>query len=111
MNKDILHKAILHYGIDSQLNQFTEEAAELLVAINKARRTGIVKNWGIEAPMEESQMSQIEAYNNLCMEVADAKIMLAQLELILDQDRINLSVERKLKRLEDRINKEIQQGK
>jgi len=110
MDKDILHKAILHYGIESQLNQCVEEMAELTVAINKARRTRIVKTWGISPPAIESNMNEIEAYNNLCMEVADVKIMLAQMELMLDIGRIDLSVARKLKRLNDRINKEVENG-
>jgi NTP pyrophosphatase (non-canonical NTP hydrolase) len=106
MEKDLLHRAILHYGVESQLNQFVEEASELIIAINKARRAGIVKDWGIETPTAESKMSGIEAYNNLCMEVADVKIMLAQMELLLDKHRIDLSVVRKLNRLKERIEKE-----
>jgi|688.fasta_scaffold617471_3 NTP pyrophosphatase (non-canonical NTP hydrolase) len=106
MDKNILEKAILHYGIESQINQCVEEAAELIVAINKARRAGIIKTWGVQIPVIESQMSEVSAYNDLCMEIADVKIMLAQMEIIMDKERIDLSVERKLKRLNDRINKE-----
>ena len=103
MSQDILNKAILKFGVENQINMVVEEMAELIQAINKASRAGIVKNWGISPPSIESQMSEIEAYNNLCMEVADVKIMLDQLELMLDKDRINLSVSRKLKRLSEKL--------
>ncbi len=79
MNKQILARAIEHYGIESQLNQAIEEMAELIQAINKARRSGIVGKFGIKSPTIESQMNEVEAYNDLCMEVADVKIMLFKL--------------------------------
>jgi NTP pyrophosphatase (non-canonical NTP hydrolase) len=110
MTKQILNKAIATYGIDSQLNQCVEEMAELIQAINKARRAGIVKSWGIKPPSAESQMNQVEAYNNLCMEIADVVIMLAQLEIMLDTERIELSINRKLKRLESKLNEQKQQN-
>ena len=44
------------------------------------------------------------AYFNLCSEVADVKIMLAQMELMLSKDAIDLAVERKIDRLENRLN-------
>lgn len=104
--KEVLDKAISTYGIDAQLNQAVEEMAELIQAINKARRANIVKKWGIEPPSAESQMNQVEAYNNLCMEVADVKIMLSQLESMLDTERIEISMTRKIKRLEARLNEQ-----
>ena len=40
MNKtEILQKAVDTYGINNQLNQLQEECAELIVAVNKYRRT------------------------------------------------------------------------
>jgi hypothetical protein len=40
----------------------------------------------------------------LCGEVADVKIMIAQLELMLDAEYIKISVDRKIERLKKRLN-------
>lgn len=45
------------------------------------------------------------AYFNLCSEVADMKIMLAQIELMLDSEAIQISIDRKIERLANKINK------
>ena len=100
-----LHEAITKKGVPHQLDMVIEEAAELIQSINKARRTGIIHEWGISAPCVEQNMNQVEAYNNLCAETADLKIMLAQLEMMLDSERIKISVDRKINRLQENLNK------
>ena len=42
-------------------------------------------------------------YNNLCREIADAKIMIASLELMLNKETIQISVDRKIERLAIKI--------
>lgn len=103
-NKEVFEKAIKQFGVANQLEMVVEECAELIQAINKAKRKGIVKEWGISAPSQECGMEQINAYNNLCSEFADVKIMLAQLELMLRPDFVQISYERKIKRLEKLLN-------
>jgi|DEB19_MinimDraft_3_1074340.scaffolds.fasta_scaffold110340_2 NTP pyrophosphatase (non-canonical NTP hydrolase) len=99
-NKEVFEKAIKQFGVLHRLDLVIEECAELIQAINKAKRSGIVKEWGISAPSQECDMESINAYNNLCSEFADVKIMLAQLELMLRPDFVQISYERKIKRLE-----------
>jgi len=99
----VLHRAVSQLGVLSQLDMVTEECGELITAINKAKRAGIVRST-ILPPTEERGMHEIYAYNELCQEVADVKIMVAQLEIMLDKERIDISVVRKIKRLETRLN-------
>jgi hypothetical protein len=100
-----LHQAITRFGVPNQLDMVIEEAAELIQSINKARRAKIVHEWGVSKPCMEQNMDQIEAYNNLCAETADMKIMLAQLEMMLDEERIKISFDRKINRLQENLNK------
>jgi NTP pyrophosphatase (non-canonical NTP hydrolase) len=103
MEQNIIRQVVSKFGVPNQLDMVIEECAELIQAINKARRVGIVDQHTIHPPAWESSMTQIEAYNNLCAEVADMKIMLEQIEYMLDSERINLSYDRKLKRLEKKL--------
>jgi hypothetical protein len=82
-----------------------EEMSELIKAINKARRSGLVSEERITRPHSEMSIEDINVYNELCSEVADVKIMIAQLETFLCKERIDISVERKLIRLADRLNR------
>ena len=54
-----------HYGLDSQLNMLQEECAELIQAVSKYRRTGKLEN--------------------LDEEITDVKILLKQIDYLLDQ--------------------------
>ena len=101
--KETLKAAIKHFGVPNQLDMVIEECAELIQAINKAKRAGIVKEWGISHPSKESTMSEIEAYNNLVSEFSDNKIMLGQLDLMLQKDFTELSTLRKLNRLKTKL--------
>lgn len=58
-----IHEIADHYGLDPQLDQLTEECAELIQAVNKYRRTG--------------------DFTNLVEELADVEIMTAQVEYLL----------------------------
>ena len=101
---EILEKAISKYGTRSQLDMAVEESAELIQAINKLKRSGLVA-YHITKPNGAMGMKEIRAYNDLCSEVADVKIMLKQMELMLCSERIQISVDRKINRLERRLNK------
>lgn len=99
----VLEQAIYKYGIGLQLDMAVEECAELIQAINKVKRAGIVA-YHITKPNQGMETETVMKYNNLCSEVADVKIMMAQLELMLDSETIQLSVDRKIERLKSRIN-------
>ena len=102
---EILENAILRYGTRSQLDMAVEESAELIQAINKLKRGSLVSFHGITKPSWWMELKEIRAYNDLCSEVADVKIMLAQMELMLCSERIQISVDRKISRLERRLMK------
>jgi len=99
----ILQIAIERYGISAQLDMVIEEFAEAIQAINKTKRAGIVA-YHITKPNKRMDNKTVLIYNNLCSEVADAKIMIAQLELMLDAETIQISIDRKIDRLEKRLN-------
>ncbi len=69
-----------------QLNQTQEECAELIAAINHFRRG-----------------KKGDRYQDLCAEVADVKIMIDQLCIILDSDVIDKITIEKLCRAKERI--------
>ena len=54
-----------HYGLDEQLNMLQEECAELIQAVSKYKRTGKL--------------------GNLDEEITDVKILLKQIDYLLDQ--------------------------
>jgi len=105
MNEELLKRAIKIYGASAQIDMVTEESAELIQAINKLKRRGGVSFEGIIKPNEGTDKKYAEIYTNLCGEVADVKIMLAQLEIMLSKDLISLEVDKKMKRLEKRLDK------
>lgn len=100
--KEILEQAISQYGTCAQLDMAVEECAELIQAINKLKRAGLVA-YHVTKPNATMDIKSVNAYNNLCSEVADVKILLHQLELILCKERIQISVDRKIDRLEKRL--------
>jgi len=105
-NRDIvLDSAIQVYGILNQLDMAIEECAELIQAINKIKRSFTIdeiKNIKNGNHIFKSTEDAI-VYNNVCSEIADVKIMLYQLEKIFDKNNIDISEERKLIRLEERL--------
>lgn len=101
----VLKNAIQTYGVGHQLAMATEECAELIQAINKLKRSGLVA-YHITKPNPGMDLKSIEAYNNVCSEIADVKIMLEQLEIMLCKERVQISVDRKIERLKAKLLKD-----
>ena len=81
----ICEDAVKKWGLDAQLLQVQEEAAELIVAISHFRRG-----------RRHSKKEVLE-------ELADMEIMLAQMRAALGDDAINLVIQAKIDRLCDRM--------
>lgn len=101
--KETLIRATTTYGCLNQCDMVIEECAELIQAINKAKRSGLIQEKEIVKPGYSSTNEECLAYGNLCGEVADVEIILAQLRSMLDGETIDLIKERKLERLKNRI--------
>lgn len=95
-HENVLKKVIETYGINAQLDMVVEECSELIKAICKYKR---YKSNGMDIA-------------NILDEVADVQIMLNQIPLMFDkkclnnlcaQDYIDLAIESKLDRLENRL--------
>lgn len=83
METETLKSAIKKFGIQNQQDMVIEECAELIQAINKYRRKG-----------------NGEGLSNLCEEIADVEIMLAQLRIMLNADEVIDGIKQsKIKRL------------
>jgi NTP pyrophosphatase (non-canonical NTP hydrolase) len=102
---EILQQAIKQYGVPNQLNQTIEECAELIQAINKAKRHQLVTESEIIKPAYLVSTKDCIVFGNLVSEIADMKIMLDQLTLLIDYDRVEFAKERKLLRLKTRLDK------
>ena len=110
VNKEqILLDAIEEFGAGNQIEMAIEECAELIQALNKIKRTfnpqylHLLKANGGHRPFENTKEALI--FCNVCSEIADVKIMIQQLEKIFSKEHIDISEERKLIRLEGRIDK------
>ena len=90
--KNTLMEALETFGEQRQLNQFTEEASEAIIAINKYRRN----------PNEKTKRDLVE-------ELIDCEIMIAQLYIMLDvrATDANKLMDVKLLKLRHHIQKEI----
>jgi NTP pyrophosphatase (non-canonical NTP hydrolase) len=96
-NQEVYEKAAVVWGTFGVINVAKEECAELIVALCKIDRT---INKG--------------SFKDLASEVADVEIMLEQIKLIFKnecggnfEDLVSKEKDRKIKRLENRLNKEI----
>ena len=85
MNQEILKKAIEKFGVETQVNKIQEECLELALILNQ-----------MKCPTKEINLIELHS------ELADVKIMMAQAELIFDNELIDSYVELKLKRLEEK---------
>lgn len=106
INKDKICKdAVDTFGVDNQFDMVFEEFGELIQALNKIKRTfDINKLLEIkEGKVKFNSVKEALVYCGMCSEIADAKVMIRQLEYIFSNDHINLSEERKLMKLQDRI--------
>jgi NTP pyrophosphatase (non-canonical NTP hydrolase) len=72
-------------GIWEQLNQLQEECAEVVRAVNRLRR------------------KKQKAYVELCAEIADLKIMILQMEILLDNEIIEKKMNEKFFRIKERL--------
>lgn len=94
MNEDI-KKIADHYGLDAQLNIAVEELAELIQAIAKFRRIN-----------KRDQLNVIAKRGTISEEIADVKVMLAQVEYLLEIEGVvekvqEYKIERQLKRMKE----------
>ena len=84
--KQIMVNALRKYGVDAQDDIAIEEMSELTKAIIKNRRY--------------KTFSMLE---NLYEELADVSIMLEQMMMSLDKDRVQVYINQKLERLNERL--------
>lgn len=85
----LLQQAVEKWGEDSQLGMMQEECAELIQAISKYERNGAYQD-----------------YENICEEIADVELMIAQMKYIFGDkadELISKMKEKKLLRLKDRL--------
>ena len=82
----IMQNAVRKYGVDAQDDIAIEEMSELTKAIIKNRR-----------------YKDFNTYENLCEELADVSIMLEQMMMSLDKDRVQVYINQKLERLNKRL--------
>ena len=97
MNKEILQKAIKHYGTHNQMLKCIEECGELSRAIS---RILIELSSGDGFTTEESE-------ENLHEELADVLIMVEQMIMMFDcGDEVFIQQVKKIKRLKERLEDE-----
>lgn len=83
-HEETLQKAILKYGCTAQITMAVEEMAELLNALAKERRGRATQN-------------------DIVTEIADVTIMMWQLAIMYGEQSVEMEIERKIKRLQERI--------
>ncbi|MBK7362878.1 MAG: hypothetical protein IPJ01_11320 [Micavibrio sp.] len=108
VDKDKICKdAVDTFGVNNQFDMVFEEFGELIQALNKIKRTFDINKLSEikEGKVKFNNVKEALVYGGMCSEIADAKIMIRQLEYIFSNDHINLSEERKLIKLQDRIDK------
>ena len=94
-NADFLAFLPERYGAEAQFSMAIEEMAELIQALEKHRR------------YKYNDEKLDEVLDHLAEEMADVRIMLAQMTFILDNDReVAEHIERKLERQRKRISAE-----
>ncbi len=102
---ELLLKVIAAFGVIPQVEMAHEEMGELLQALNKLKRlTPKNEPFGTK-PQAHHSIKYCLAYWNVCSEIADLKILLDQLTNIFSSEGVEISEDRKLTRLEDRLNK------
>lgn len=88
MSNKLYAQALLKWGLDPQLDMAQEECAELIMAINKLRR------------------SKYRRKSYVAEEIADVRIMINQIILGLEiEKQVKNFTDLKLKRLERRLKK------
>lgn len=87
-NQDLLTSVIEQWGVEAQENQAIEECSELITAILHHRRNKCSED-------------------DIITEIADVSIMCEQLRIIYGNDRVDNEIQRKLKRLQIRLEKKV----
>lgn len=90
--ESVYKRAVDVWGIESQMAMMTEEAAELIQAISKYKRS-----------YNKSDKVKEDAYEHLCEEVADVENMVNQMRYMLDEKTIDKYKEEKLERTLEKI--------
>jgi len=94
MNKNILKRAIEHYGTHNQMLKCIEECSELSRAVSRIL-TELSSGDGCTTKASEE---------NLHEELADVAIMLEQMVMMFDcVDEVQIQTIKKIKRLEERL--------
>ncbi len=114
-NKDeILNRAVSQNGALNQCDMMIEEASELVIelagliqTLNKLKRKGGITNSGIKVPTDTDSIEYCLAYNDLCGEVVDVRVLITQMEKMLRTEQLDLIEERKLDRLKKRLLKNV----
>ena len=83
-------KAVTKWGEESQILMAIEEMGELIQALSKYFR--------------QPNKSFERRFDNIEQEIADVSIMIEQLKCIFSENTINQMIEKKLERLEARLN-------
>ena len=94
--REVLKLAIEIYDVDNQIYQAIEKMSKLIKALLKLRRVDPNDKKKIE-----KRICDIEE------ETADVAIMIAQLEMIFDAGHIQSVVNKKIKRLAQRLHEEV----
>lgn len=95
---ELINKIAKHYGFESQSRQLTEEVGELLQAVNKFWRYDL---GGGTIPLE---CAVCRNQRNIIEELADVRIMLDQLAVLLEcESMVEIMEMNKLQREWNRI--------
>lgn len=84
--REVYANAILAYGIEGRIDMLHEEVGELLSALNKYKRGRV-------------------SADEVITEIADVEIMCGQMAMIFGPEEVDAEKERKLIRLQQRIDK------
>lgn len=112
--KEKLKSIIDYYGIGTQIGQTMEECAELIVALNKYLRVkgSLLEYKAIDiaeeiAITEEITNIQVKAVFDIAEEIADVQVMLEQLKIHFDIEKMTAEIiEKKINRTLERMEKE-----
>ena len=91
--EQLYKKALRAWGEDLQVGMLYEEMAELTIAVNKRRRKHLTIEQGIASK------------EHITEEIADVRIMLEQLQWMLNiyPEDVDAQIDRKLRRLAERL--------
>jgi hypothetical protein len=90
-DREVYEKAVLQWGEASQLDMAIEECAELIVALQHWKRERI----GTDKVIEE---------------IADVEIMMGQLRVMFDGEKVDWRHRGKIQRLKERLKRARNQG-